>query len=637
MKKRTTLLALICSLCLSANANLIFTENFNYTLGNLYNQGGWVKYAKQAEDPIQVVNTPLTYAGYQTAASGYAVKIGSSNTNGEDLKKHIGHLVNTNGNVAYIGALLNVSAVGTNYFLAVCDSAFAAFSDGTSPSEKIKLYAMAGSAEGKFKFALGKGNAAYVATEAEYDLNTTYLVVIKYEFVVASGDESSTKTDDPLYLFVNPALTAEPSTSTAVATINGDTYGSDIAWRGANAIELKQGQTSSKTCPTITIDNIRIATTWSDLLTESGATPTPEPTVTPEILVDNTITFSKGNIYTGTEYSANFYIYADNLTGDVTLVSDNNDVTLSRTSVTKAEAEAGIEITATLNTATAGDGKVTITVSSTGAEDVTVTSSWTAVQLNKVSTIAALKEGTAADATGLFLYTGEAIITYSEPDNYYTKYYLEDASGAVRIDDWYCSNTYNVGDKVKDVYAIYGDGEDLNGQVPLTLASNVITVVSNGNEPTPQVVTLEQLQANAADYLLELVKVEGVSLDQTSTTFSTGNSTITQNGTAGAIGLTSDNTLVGTAKPKKANIIGLSYNKSGYNIRIRTAADVIAIDDTTTDLENNVDNVNNANNVDNVNNANNLEIYTISGQRVNTLQQGVNIIRQGSNTYKVIR
>lgn len=32
-----------------------------------------------------------------------------------------------------------------------------------------------------------------------------------------------------------------------------------------------------------------------------------------------------------------------------------------------------------------------------------------------------------------------------------------------------------------------------------------------------------------------------------------------------------------------------------------------------------------------------IEIYTLSGQRIDALQQGVNIIRQGNNTYKVIR
>ena len=141
MKKLLLTMLAFCTLWTTANATLLFNESFDYTLGNLYTQGGWVKYSSHANDPIQVVNTPLTYAGYQTAAAGYAAKIGSSDTQGQDLMKHIGHLANTNGNVAYIGALLKVDAVGTNYFLAICDSATYVFEDGKSPSEKIKLYA----------------------------------------------------------------------------------------------------------------------------------------------------------------------------------------------------------------------------------------------------------------------------------------------------------------------------------------------------------------------------------------------------------------------------------------------------------------------------------------------------------------
>ena len=621
MKKRTTLLALICSLCLSANANLIFHETFDYSAGQLsagrandcndstkwWSVANW--YAdSQPNNPIQVAEGSLSYPGYVATATNNKAQLDAvSGTT--DVRRFVPV---TSGSV-YAAAIINIENANSEHIFGLCD--------GTSSNYTARLYAK--SADNGFQLSIAKGAETKTSipyTTTTYSYNTDYLVVVEYVF------KDGTK-NDSVNLWVNPTKSTTTPTLVCDTTLaNAKNDMTKIA-----GVYLRQNKNGAK----FTIDEIKVATAWDDLFESS--TPTPEPTVTPEILVDNTITFSKGTIYTGTEYSANFYLYADNLTDSVKLTCNNADVTLSKTALSKEEAEAGIDITATLNTATAGAGEVTITVSSKGAEDVTVTSSWTAVQLNKVSTIAALKEGTAADATGLFLYTGEAIITYSEPDNYYTKYYLEDASGAVRIDDWYCSNTYNVGDKVKDVYAIYGDGEDLNGQVPLTLASNVITVVSSDNEPTPQVVTLEQLQANAADYLLELVKVEGVSLDQTSTTFSTGNSTITQNGTAGAIGLTSDNTLVGTAKPKKANIIGLSYNKSGYNIRIRTAADLTPIDDTTTDLENNVDLENYVINAINVNNANNLEIYTISGQRANTLQQGVNIIRQGSNTYKVIR
>ncbi len=623
MKKPIALVALLCTLSMGAHADLILHEDFDRTVGTL-NQGlvsdmgtntnDWWHNTGGA-DSIKVVAGSLKYTDYVESNGNKAMILGGAVST--DLRQ----FAPISSGKVYAAAIINVDSVAS----AVSSGVFLSLGDAeTGTYAKLHCYQ---SGEG-FKLAVSKsteGSNEIDYTSDVYKTKTDYFVVIEYQFV--DGDMN-----DSVRLYVNPVKDAPTAT---IECAYSKTYrqGRNPVIGGANTkadatqiASVDLSQTASSAVGRIYVDEIKVATVWDDLF-ESDYTPT--PTVTPEILVDNTITFSKGTIYTGTEYSANFYLYADNLTDSVKLTCNNADVSLSKTALSKEEAEAGIDITATLNTATAGNGEVTITVSSTGAENVTVTSSWTAVQLNKVSTIAALKEGTAADATGMFLYTGEAIITYSEPDNYYTKYYLEDASGAVRIDDWYCSNTYKVGDKVKDVYAIYGDGEDLNGQVPLSLAFNVITVVSSDNEPTPQVVTLEQLQANAADYLLELVKVEGVSLSQTSTTFSTGNSTITQNGTSGAIGLTSDNTLVGTTKPKKANIIGLSYNKSGYNIRIRTAADLTPIEDTTPTALDAIE--------DNVNNENNFEIYTVSGQRVNTLQPGVNIIRQGEKTYKVIR
>ncbi len=622
MKKSLTLFVLLCTLCMSTNATLLFNESFNYTTGDLYNQGGWVKYGSHAKDPIQVVNTPLTYAGYQTTAVGYAAKIGSSDTQGQDLMKHIGHLANTNGNVAYIGALLKVDAVGTNYFLAVCDSTSSAFADGRTPSEKIRLYALEGSTDGKFKFALGKGNDKYVTTETEYDLNSTYLVVIKYEFVVATGDESTTKNDDPIYLFVNPSLTAEPSTSTAVATLLGDTYGSDIAWRGANALELKQGQTFSKACPTVTVDNIRIATTWNELLTESGDTPDPTPTAT---ITPSTTKLEFGNLYVDDTKTLKFTVKGTDLTGDITLASNNAEVVLDKTTITQAEAEAGVEVTATLTAATAGEQTATITLSSVGATNVTIAVSWTAIAVTKVATIAALKAEVSTNPEALFLYTGEAVITYYEVTGEYSTptFYVEDATGAVCIYDYY-ENTCKVGDKIKDFMVVASSEEAYRG-LPFSFVSTV-TIVSSGNEWTPQVVTLQQLQDNAADYLMELVKVENVTLDQTEANYKAGNNAISKDGTTAVINLTSDNTLIGTAKPAIADIVGISYYTSGYNIRVRTDADIVA-KTTPTSIETIA--------LDQL--TGEYEIYTVSGQRTDALQPGVNIIRQGEKTYKVIR
>ncbi len=626
------LLALVALTANVAKADLIFSESFDYTTGDLYGQGGWARMGAKTEKPIQVISDPLTYAGYQTKAVGGAAKTVASNKQAQDLMKRIGHLANVDGNVAYIGALLKVDTVGTNNFLAICDSA-ATYSvvDGKSPSEKIKLYALAGSTDNKFKFAIGKAGGTncvnYVSTEAEYDLKSTYLVVIKYEFVVAPEDKDSAKTrqDDRVYLFVNPDLTAEPTTENAVVTLSGTTYGDDISYRGANAIALKQRQYLSTTCPTVTVDNIRIATAWNDLLTESKQTTTPTITVSPTAL-------DFDELLVGNAKKLTFTVSGKNLEEAITLESNNQELVLNPTTITKddAQKEDGVEVTATLTAATAGKQSATITLSSKNATAKTIAASWTAYAVTEVETIDALKKGVAADTKGEipFKYTGEAVVTYSEASATQTQvmYYVEDATGAVRIDEWYEESPtidLKVGDKIQNAIVFKGEDADQSGQ-PLIFMTQP-TVVSSGNALTPQVVTLKQLQTNAADYLLELVKVEGVAFDLSAEkNYIVGDNAISQSDVSAVVSLTADNALVNTAKPATADITGISYYTTGNHIRVRSAEDIVA-KTTPTAIETIA--------LDQL--TDECEIYTVSGMRVHTLQQGINIIRQGDKIYKL--
>ena len=438
--------------------------------------------------------------------------------------------------------------------------------------------------------------------------NTDYLVVVEYVF------KEGTK-NDSVNLWVNPVKsTTTPTLICDMAQANTKGDPSKLA-----GVYLFQ----SANAPTLSIDEIKVATSWDDLF-ESGDTPDPTPTAT--ITAPSTLTFA-APIFVGETYTSKFTVSGDNLTGDITLACSNAEVVLDKTTITKAEAEVegGVEVTATLTAATAGLQTATITLSSEGATDVTIAASWQAIALNKVATIADLKAGVTTDPEKLFLYTGEAVITYYELTGEYSTptFYVEDATGAVCIYDYY-ENTCKVGDKIKD-FMVVASEEELYRGLPFSFVS-APTVVSTGNAWTPQVVTLQELQDNAADYLLELVKVEGVTLDNTEANYKAGNNAISQNGTSGAINLASDNTLVGTAKPATADIVGISYYTSGYNIRVRTAADIVAKTDPTSIETISLDQL-----------TGEYTIYTVSGQRTDALQAGVNIIRQGDKTYKVIR
>ena len=69
------ILAIVALCGVPAQAERMLTENFEYELGNLYSQGGWLKYGTQAAGPVQVINNALTYPDYQDKAVGKAVHL----------------------------------------------------------------------------------------------------------------------------------------------------------------------------------------------------------------------------------------------------------------------------------------------------------------------------------------------------------------------------------------------------------------------------------------------------------------------------------------------------------------------------------------------------------------------------------
>lgn len=146
-----------------------------------------------------------------------------------------------------------------------------------------------------------------------------------------------------------------------------------------------------------------------------------------------------------------------------------------------------------------------------------------------------------------------------------------------------------------------------------------IKVLSHDNEVTPKTVTLAELQANPADYLCQLVKVEGVTFANTDA-FASGDQ-IKQGENTATVNLIAGNDLIGTIKPNKADITAISSTTTGKVLRIRDKQDVVAVSTA----------------IDNIATGAEIEIYTISGMRVSELQPGVNIIRQGDKTYKVVR
>ena len=461
------------------------------------------------------------------------------------------------------------------------------------------------------------------------------LIVVEYEFVEDAKN-------DKVNLYINP--TKEKPTTATIA------YNSTLSDAKPDPSKLAAVYMRQRTStPAVAIDEIKVATAWADLFpASSGEGDGGETTKTPEITSSESLLFG-GNAFLDETYTATFIVSGKNLKGDITLESDNSEVTLSHNTIAQADAEAegGVTVTATLKPVTTdAKGSAGITLKSDGASDVIVAASWAVVERTKVATIAELKEAEKTASTSDYLFfTGEAVVTFAEKPSYTQFYYIEDATGAVRLDE-INAVAIESGDKIKD-FTISKNEEQTHSFYILADP----TIVSKNNELTPQVVTLKALTDNGADYFWELVKVEGVTLDKTDAQYIAGQNKISQDETTINLNLTSDNTLVGTDKPTKADVVGISYYDTGLVIRARSAADVTAKPEGTTTAFATAQNgemlcysVDGMLHIDNA--TSNVAIYSLTGicvARLNaaehiaiSLPQGIYAVKANGATTKVV-
>ena len=90
--------------------------------------------------------------------------------------------------------------------------------------------------------------------------------------------------------------------------------------------------------------------------------------------------YSWDNVLTGSTYDVDMTVKGANLTGDITVASDNSAVTLSTTTISQENgmSENGYAVKVTLSPTEAGEGTANITFSTDGAESVVKTITWTA-------------------------------------------------------------------------------------------------------------------------------------------------------------------------------------------------------------------------------------------------------------------
>ena len=239
MKKITLLLSFIACVVF-AQAQLLLNENFNYAVNtDLLNKGNWLVTGTNTASPnIQVTPSTITYSGYVNSGVGQEVIL----TNGQDL--NCDFTAQTSGTV-YVSFLVNVTAAPAagDYFLHVgpTDMAGNAYIGRTF----VKTDA------GKIAFGIlqaSGGTATY--TTSTYDLNTTYLVILKHD---VTGKTSS--------IIVNPSMTTE-STTDWISNNTGTNATANIG-----SVGLRQPSASANM--NLKLDGIRVATSYSALFSTS--------------------------------------------------------------------------------------------------------------------------------------------------------------------------------------------------------------------------------------------------------------------------------------------------------------------------------------------------------------------------------
>lgn len=218
----------------AANAQLLI-ENFDYTDGSNLTSNGWTAHSSSGTQPITVDPTMLAFTGYLYSGLSKSALL---DNNGEDVNKTFTE--QTTGTV-YTSFMVNVTNVVAGYFVNL---------GGNPISTAFRGKVWIGGTNSGMSFGLSVGSNTATSTANSYAINTTYLIVLKYNIVEGT-------TNDEVSLFVFD--TSVPATEPVVPTIGPltDATQSDIK---PAALALRQFNASQN----MKIGGIRIGTTWTD-------------------------------------------------------------------------------------------------------------------------------------------------------------------------------------------------------------------------------------------------------------------------------------------------------------------------------------------------------------------------------------
>lgn len=214
----------------------LLAEHVGYPTGEPLTENGWYAHSASGNNAVRTVEGSLTYRQEDPFVAGQKILL---NTSGEDINKKFHHSINQGA--IYLASLVSIDSVktGGDFFMHLMSG---------NSSMYYRLSAKKNDNGLSFGLAIDNNTPTdYISTK--YQLNTTYLLVLKCEL----------KNNEPtVSLYINPDFKdLEPIT--ANLTLSGQNQINLI-----DGLGLRQGSASS--APKVFVDNLRVATTWTEAL-----------------------------------------------------------------------------------------------------------------------------------------------------------------------------------------------------------------------------------------------------------------------------------------------------------------------------------------------------------------------------------
>jgi hypothetical protein len=249
MKKIFTLISGTFFLTSIASAQLLLTEDFNYS--GLLTSNGWTQTALEAGDPIQTTTPGLTFPGYPNSGIGNAAAMTGTL---QDVSRGFAKQTAGGTNI-WMSAMVNVteatniSGNGVN-FLHLGDRDDAAPSTFNNFAGRIYVKANATGVS----FGASQTSSSFYGTGI-FARNTTYLLVLK--LTINAGGITAGPSDLKLWVFSS----GTPSTEADLGTPEIDNPAAITPALEIDAVALRQ----ASGLPDVIVDGIRIANSYQQI------------------------------------------------------------------------------------------------------------------------------------------------------------------------------------------------------------------------------------------------------------------------------------------------------------------------------------------------------------------------------------